>query len=81
MHNLPELPLQRLFADSPPDKDARQAIVALTMPRQVLRPEACTLCHQIGRIIIVPFFVLAFYLPGFYGDLTALIWCVYSRTE
>ena len=27
----------------------------------------------IGRIIIVPFFVLAFYLHGFYGDLTALI--------
>ena len=27
----------------------------------------------IGRIIIVPFFVLAFYLPGFYGDLTALV--------
>jgi len=27
----------------------------------------------IGRIIIVPFFVLAFYLQGFYGDLTALI--------
>ena len=27
----------------------------------------------IGRIIIVPFFVLAFYLTGFYGDLTALI--------
>ena len=27
----------------------------------------------IGRIIIVPFFVWAFYLPGFYGDLTALI--------
>ena len=27
----------------------------------------------IGRINIVPFFVLAFYLPGFYGDLTALI--------
>jgi len=25
----------------------------------------------IGRIITVPFFVLAFYLPGFYGDLTA----------
>ena len=25
----------------------------------------------VGRIIIVPFFVLAFYLPGFYGDLTA----------
>tara|TARA_Y100000389_G_scaffold171938_1_gene179952 strand:+ start:55 stop:639 length:585 start_codon:yes stop_codon:yes gene_type:complete len=27
----------------------------------------------IGRIIIVPFFVLSFYLPGFYGDFTALI--------
>ena len=27
----------------------------------------------IGRIINVPFFVVAFYLPGFYGDLTALI--------
>ena len=27
----------------------------------------------IGRILIVRFFVLAFYLPGFYGDLTALI--------
>ena len=27
----------------------------------------------IGRILIVHFFVLAFYLPGFYGDLTALI--------
>tara|TARA_B100001057_G_scaffold316949_1_gene317081 strand:+ start:207 stop:791 length:585 start_codon:yes stop_codon:yes gene_type:complete len=27
----------------------------------------------IGRILIVPFFVLAFYLPGSYGDLTALI--------
>ena len=25
----------------------------------------------IGRIILVPFFVLAFYLPGLYGDLTA----------
>ena len=25
----------------------------------------------IGRIILVPFFVVAFYLPGFYGDLTA----------
>ena len=25
----------------------------------------------IGRIIIVPFFVLAFYLPGFYGDVIA----------
>ena len=27
----------------------------------------------IGRILIVPFFVLANYLPGFYVDLTALI--------
>mgnify|MGYP001283545473 FL=1 len=27
----------------------------------------------IGRILIVSFFVLAFYLPGFYGDFTALI--------
>ena len=27
----------------------------------------------IGRIIIVPFFFLAFYLPGFYGDLTACV--------
>ena len=27
----------------------------------------------VGRILIVPFFVLAVYLPGFYGDLTALI--------
>ena len=27
----------------------------------------------IGRILIVPFFVLAFSVPGFYGDLTALI--------
>ena len=27
----------------------------------------------VGRILIVPFFVFAFYLPGFYGDLTALI--------
>jgi len=27
----------------------------------------------VGRILIVPFFVLAFYLPGLYGDLTALI--------
>ena len=27
----------------------------------------------IGRIIIVPIFVFTFYLPGFYGDLTALI--------
>ena len=34
----------------------------------------------IGRIIIVPFFVLAFYLPGFYGDLTALILLVMDGT-
>ena len=27
----------------------------------------------VGRILIVPFFVLAFYLPCFYGDMTALI--------
>ena len=27
----------------------------------------------IGRIIIVPFFVFAFYLPGFYGDVIAFI--------
>jgi len=27
----------------------------------------------IGRMLIVPFFVLAFYLPGFYGDLTACV--------
>ena len=27
----------------------------------------------IGRILLVPFFVLAFYLPGFYGDLTACV--------
>ena len=27
----------------------------------------------IGRIIIVPFFVLAFYLPGFFGVLTACV--------
>ena len=27
----------------------------------------------VGRILIVPFFVFAFYLPGFYGDLTALV--------
>ena len=27
----------------------------------------------IGRIIIAPFFVLSFYLPGFYGDLTACV--------
>ena len=32
----------------------------------------------IGRIIIVPFFVLAFYLPGFYGDFTALILFVFA---
>ena len=27
----------------------------------------------VGRILIVPFFVLDFYLPGFYGDMSALI--------
>ncbi|WP_440937622.1 CDP-diacylglycerol--glycerol-3-phosphate 3-phosphatidyltransferase [Candidatus Pelagibacter sp.] len=27
----------------------------------------------IGRIIIVPFFVIAFFLPGFYGDIIALV--------
>ena len=27
----------------------------------------------IGRIIIVPFFVIAFYLPGLYGDIIALV--------
>ena len=27
----------------------------------------------IGRIVIVPFFVIAFYLPGFYGDIIALV--------
>ena len=32
----------------------------------------------IGRILIVPFFVLAFYLPGFYGDLTALILFIFA---
>ena len=32
----------------------------------------------IGRIIIVPFFVLAFYLPGFYGDLTACVLFVFA---
>ena len=32
----------------------------------------------IGRIIIVPFFVLAFYLPGFYGDLTACVLFIIS---
>ena len=30
----------------------------------------------IGRILLVPFFVLAFYLPGFYGDLTAFAFFV-----
>ena len=34
----------------------------------------------VGRILIVPFFVLAFYLPGFYGDLTALILLVMDGT-
>ena len=27
----------------------------------------------IGRIIIVPFFVFAFYLPGFYGDIIPFV--------
>ena len=36
----------------------------------------------IGRIIIVPFFVIAFYLPGFYGDLTAFaLFIVASFTD
>jgi cardiolipin synthase len=36
----------------------------------------------IGRIIIVPFFVLSFYLPGFYGDLTAFaLFVVASFTD
>ena len=36
----------------------------------------------IGRIIIVPFFVLSFYLPGFYGDLTAFaLFIVASFTD
>ena len=36
----------------------------------------------IGRIIIVPFFVIAFYLPGFYGDLTAFaLFVVASFTD
>ena len=36
----------------------------------------------IGRIILVPFFVLAFYLPGFYGDLTAFaIFMIASFTD
>jgi cardiolipin synthase len=36
----------------------------------------------IGRIILVPFFVLAFYLPGLYGDLTAFaIFVIASFTD
>jgi CDP-diacylglycerol--glycerol-3-phosphate 3-phosphatidyltransferase/cardiolipin synthase len=36
----------------------------------------------IGRIILVPFFVLAFYLPGFYGDLTAfMLFVIASFTD
>ena len=36
----------------------------------------------IGRIILVPFFVMAFYLPGFYGDLTAFaIFVIASFTD
>ena len=30
----------------------------------------------IGRIIIVPIFVLTFYLPGFYGDIIPFALCV-----
>ena len=32
----------------------------------------------IGRIIIVPFFVIAFFLPGFYGDIIALILFIFA---
>ena len=36
----------------------------------------------IGRIILVPFFVLSFYLSGFYGDLTAFaIFVIASFTD
>ena len=36
----------------------------------------------IGRIILVPFFVVAFYLPGFYRDLTAFaLFVVASFTD
>ena len=36
----------------------------------------------IGRIIIVPFFVFAFYLPGFYGDVVAFaLFMVASFTD
>ena len=36
----------------------------------------------IGRIIIVPFFVVAFYLPGFYGDVIAFsLFIVASFTD
>ena len=36
----------------------------------------------IGRIIIVPFFVFAFYLPGFYGDvITFALFIVASFTD
>jgi len=36
----------------------------------------------IGRIIIVPFFVFAFYLPGFYGDVIAFsLFIVASFTD
>jgi len=36
----------------------------------------------IGRIILVPFFVVAFYLPGIYGDLTAFaIFMIASFTD
>jgi len=36
----------------------------------------------IGRIIIVPFFVIAYYLPGFYGDIIPLgLFLVASFTD
>jgi len=49
----------------------KRYITSFTNKKTMLRriPNILT----IGRILIVPFFVLAFYLPGFYGDLTALV--------
>ena len=49
----------------------KRYIISSTNNKKMLRkiPNILT----VGRILIVPFFVLAFYLPGFYGDLTALI--------
>ena len=36
----------------------------------------------IGRIIIVPIFVITFYLPGFYGDLIPfLLFLIASFTD